>query len=344
MVKQTPTPTIKFPTIQMQTIQIVRNTEDPDLSTYLVRPVGKQTTPRRKVTLEQIQRTYRLHGIDDRKDKTKSNREMLNAIRMGIPKLQTKLKIRNATSSLGSCRWQTGDKFQEITKRPPIPEVVWHQPMETITDQFNLNKTDYGSIIYYTQEKTTLASKTSPPNGTQPWNYVVTTEHLPRNETRNEPVPFLNCSKNCPTDIQNSKQHVTTKLTRDTTIPPLTTTTPLIEEGLVRDEQTNEVYLPLTSTVVLKPKQKMLHVPLDFVNSLTVDALVGSEAFVGAIAQNDLDTMKEKAPNNILKIDDPPNFQIQVTNGQLEKPLSTATFIFEVGDNSFAGHFVVWAD
>ena len=50
---------------------------------------------------------------------------------------------------------------------------------------------------------------------------------------------------------------------------------------------------------------------------------------------------KWKTPNNVLKIDDPPNFQIQVANGQLEKPLSTATLKFEMGDNTFAEHFVV---
>ena len=66
-----------------------------------------------------------------------------------------------------------------------------------------------------------------------------------------------------------------------------------------------------------------------------------SGAFVSAIAQDDLDTTKQKAPNNILKIDDPPNFQIQVAKGQLEKPLSTATLKFEIGDNSFDEHFVV---
>ena len=109
----------------------------------------------------------------------------------------------------------------------------------------------------------------------------------------------------------------------------------------MRDEQTNEIYLPLTSTVVLKRKQEMLYVPLDFENNLTVDALVYSGAFVSAIAQDDLDPIKQKAPNNILKIDDPPNFQIQVANGQLEKPLSTATLKFEIGDNSFAERFVV---
>ena len=85
----------------------------------------------------------------------------------------------------------------------------------------------------------------------------------------------------------------------------------------------------------------MLYVPLDFEKNLTKDALVDSGAFVSATAQSDLDTIKEKAPINVLKIDDPPNFQIQVANGQLEKPLSTVTLKFENGDNTSAEHFVV---
>ena len=109
----------------------------------------------------------------------------------------------------------------------------------------------------------------------------------------------------------------------------------------MRDEQTNELYLPLTSTLDLKRKQELLYMPLDFENKLTVDALLQSGTFVSANTKNDLDTIKEKAPNNILKIDDPPNFQIQVANGQLEKHLSTAALKFEIGDNIFAEHFVV---
>ena len=92
--------------------------------------------------------------------------------------------------------------------------------------------------------------------GTQPQNYVVATEQPPGNQTGNEPVPFLNCSNNRPTDIQNSEKLVTATFTGDTTIPPVTTTAPLTEKGLVRDEQTNEVYLPSISTVVLKRKQE----------------------------------------------------------------------------------------
>ena len=232
----------------------------------------------------------------------------------------------------------TASDRPEITKKsklPPIPEVVWQQPTENDTKQDNINNINTDSTL-----KTNVASQTSPPKGNQPQSYVDTTERPPGNQTGNEVVPFLDCSTNS-TNTQNAGQHVVTTPSRDITTSPLTTATPLIEEGLVRDDQTNEIYLPLTSTVILKGKQEMLYVPLDFENNLMVDALVDSRAFVSAIAQDDLETIKQKAPNNILKIDDPPNFQIQVANGQLEKPLSTATLKFEIGDNSFAEHFVV---
>ena len=54
-----------------------------------------------------------------------------------------------------------------------------------------------------------------------------------------------------------------------------------------------------------------------------------------------MDTIKQRAPNNILKIDAPPIFQIQVANAQLEKPLLTTTLKIEIGINTFAEHFVV---
>ena len=164
--------------------------------------------------------------------------------------------------------------------------------------QYNLNNIKNDSTTYYTQktQMTTVASQTSLSKGIQPPKHVIATEKTRGNQTGNEPVPFLNC----PTDIQESEEHTMTTLTGDTTIAPLTITRPLIEEGQVRKEKTNEFYLPLTSTVVLKRKQEMLYVPLDFKNNLTVDALVDSRAHVSAIAQNDLDTIKQKAPNNIL--------------------------------------------
>ena len=327
VVKQTPTPILKFLTIPTQTIQIIKKNRRP-------RPVYPPCETCGK-TNHSTEKCYSGANAANRPPPRNKRPEGQNQVQQRNAQSNSEGNVQAAAQNfkLQTPRLDSGTAIDrpettEIPKLPPIPEVVWQQPKETITDQANLTNTNKDSSIYNTQEtsKTTLASHTSPPKGTQPQNYVVTIEHPPGNQTGNEPVPFLNCSNKYPTDTQNSEQ----QLTGDTTVTPLTTTIPLIEEGLVRDEQTNEVYLPLTSTVVLKRKQEMLYVPLDIEENLTVDALVNSWAYVSVIAQNDLDTNKGKTPNIILKIDDPPNFQILVANGQLEKPLASATLKFEL--------------
>ena len=70
----------------------------------------------------------------------------------------------------------------------------------------------------------------------------------------------------------------------DENISPPEITTSQIEEQLVRDDITNELYMPLSSTIALKRKKKMLYVPLDFENGLTIAALVDSGAYNSAIA------------------------------------------------------------
>ena len=99
--------------------------------------------------------------------------------------------------------------------------------------------------------------------------------------------------------------------------------------------------MPLSSTIVLNRKKEMLYVPLEFENGSTTDALVDLRAYFTAIAQKELDRIKQQSPSNVLEFDDPPNFQIQVANGQLEKPTATATLKFDIGDHIFAEHFVV---
>ena len=89
----------------------------------------------------------------------------------------------------------------------------------------------------------------------------------------------------------------------------------------------------LSSTIVLKRKKEMLYVPLDFENGLTIDALVDSGAYVSAIAQKGFDRIKQQSPSNILKIDDPPNFQIQVANGQQQQPHSNLTLAITFWQN-----------
>ena len=85
----------------------------------------------------------------------------------------------------------------------------------------------------------------------------------------------------------------------------------------------------------------MLYVPLDFKNGQTIDAPVDSGAYVNVIAQIEADKINQQATAKTLKVDDHPIFQTQLGNGQLEKPLATATVNFTIGDNAFAEHFNV---
>ena len=78
---------------------------------------------------------------------------------------------------------------------------------------------------------------------------------------------------------------MTTYDTGDDNISPPRITTSQYEEGLLRDDITKELYMPLSSTIALKRKKEMLYVPLDFENGLKIDARVASGAYVNAIAQ-----------------------------------------------------------
>ena len=81
--------------------------------------------------------------------------------------------------------------------------------------------------------------------------------------------------------------------------------------------------------------------PVIFEKYLKVDALVNTRAHVSATAQKKPDTIKKKAPNNFLKINDPRNIQKRVASSNLEKPLAAAVVKIEIGDKIFAEHFVV---
>ena len=191
------------------------------------------------------------------------------------------------------------------------------------------------------KQKNDVEARTSPLKDTLSQVSGSDTESLLVNQTRSIPVQCPNDSNKQQNEIQRNEIGLTTYGNGDDNISPPEITTSQIQKQLVRDDITNELYMPLSSTIVLKRKKEMLYVPLDFENGLTIDAVVDSGAYVSAIAQKELDRIQQQAPSNVLKIDDPPIFQIQVANGQSEKPTATATLKFDIGDHIFAEHFVV---
>ena len=229
-------------------------------------------------------------------------------------------------------------------KLPPIPEGVWQQPQETHIHniyQTVTNENRENTHMPEIKQRSDVESQTSPTKETSPQVSVPAPESLLENQTRSALVPILKDSQKPNSEIQRNETDITTCDSGDDNIFPPSITTSQIEEQLLRDDSTNELFMPLSSTIVLKRKKEMLYVPLDFENGLTIEALVDSGAYVIAIAQKELDRIKQQSPSNILKIEDPPNFQMQVANGQLEKPTATATLKFDIGDHIFAEHFVV---
>ena len=54
-----------------------------------------------------------------------------------------------------------------------------------------------------------------------------------------------------------------------------------------------------------------------------------------------MDRKKQQAPANIFRISDTPAFQIQIANGQLAKPIATATLELDIRENTYAEHFLI---
>ena len=198
-------------------------------------------------------------------------------------------------------------------KLPPITEVVWQQAQETnlpnIYQTFT-NETHKSTHMPESKQRKDVESQTSPMKETSPQVSVSAPEPLLGNQTRSAVVPSLNDSKKPSSEIQENEIDMTTSDNGDDNIPPPVITISQIEERLVRDEITKELYIPLSSTIVQKRKKEMLYVPLDFEKGLTIDTLVDSGAYVCAVAQKELDRIKQQSPSNFLKTDDPPNSQV----------------------------------
>ena len=168
---------------------------------------------------------------------------------------------------------------------PPIPEVVWQQPQETHLIKIHNDLTNETHKHTHTpKQKNDVEAQTSPKNEASSQVSGSVTESPLENQTRSIPVQCPNDSRKQQNEIQRNEIGLTTYGNGDDNISPPEITTSQIQKQLVKDENTNELYMPLSSTIVLKRKKEMLYVPLDFENGLTIDALVDSKAYVSAFA------------------------------------------------------------
>ena len=106
------------------------------------------------------------------------------------------------------------------------------------------------------KQRSDVESQTSPTKQNLPQVSVSSTEPLLGNQTRSALVPSLNDSTKSSSEIQRNEIDMTTCGSGDNNISPHAKTILQIEEQLLRDDMTNELYMPLSSTIVLKRKKK----------------------------------------------------------------------------------------
>ena len=136
----------------------------------------------------------------------------------------------------------------------PIPEVVWQQPQEThLTNIHNVltNETPKNTHIPEFKQRKDVEAQTSPIKETLSQVSGSETESLLENQTRNLPVQCPNDYKKQQNEIQRNKTDIATYDNGDDKISP-----PVLHK--LRDDITNELYRPLSSTIVLKRKQNVV--------------------------------------------------------------------------------------
>ena len=95
----------------------------------------------------------------------------------------------------------------------------------------------------------------------------------------------------------------------------------------------------LISAIDLKKKKRMLFLPVGF-NTVKIDALVDSSAYVNAISERDAEKLRQNSSQCIIK-KAPPPFKVQYANAELQQPLARNTPRFKIEEYTFEGTFIV---
>ena len=106
-------------------------------------------------------------------------------------------------------------------------------------------------------------------------------------------------------------------------------------------EQDRDLYIPLHSTIPLKKRRRILHLPLEF-SEITMDGLVDAGEFINAMSWSDYNLIKKMSSDNCVIDEYPqPPFKIERANAQLEQPIATADIQFNIGTYTFTDTFVI---
>ena len=112
----------------------------------------------------------------------------------------------------------------------------------------------------------------------------------------------------------------------------------VIKEFIQHDKYDD--YIPLMSAIALEKKKRMIFLPVEF-NTVKIDALVNSGAYINAISERYAEKHRQNASQGIVNIAPPHPFKVQYADAELEQPLATYTLRFKKGDYIFEENFII---
>ena len=101
-----------------------------------------------------------------------------------------------------------------------------------------------------------------------------------------------------------------------------------IKEFIQHDK--DDDYNPLMSAIALNKKNRMLFLPVEF-NTVKIDALVDSGAYINAISERDAEKLRQNSSQCLVNKAPAPPFKVQYANAEIEQPLATYTLRIKIG-------------
>ena len=199
-----------------------------------------------------------------------------------------------------------------VLPSPPSPILKRTTPSPTVPVTISSTPIDAENIICV-EDKTIWAHQekrkreNAHPSVTPPKTAPVTT-------LMNDDVEITECPSKLPEDLDTIKEFI--------------------------QHDKDDDYIPLMSSIALKKKKRMLFLPVEF-NTVKIDALVDSGAYINAISERDAEKLRQHASQCIINKAPPPPFKVQYANAELEQPLATYTLRFKIGDYTFEETFII---
>ena len=204
-----------------------------------------------------MQQTDCLIGIEDQQDRVRINDRTQKTMQMTNSRLRPIIYTRNAASSLRNCTWQTASHQDKASTNPwcCFRDVRGNVPLGYYSNGSS-TQTKRNTPTPDVEQRKDTESQTSPTRRLPLQKSGFDAEPFLENETRSTRVSCLNSSQKNQTETHETKTNKTANRGGDDNNPSSTKKHQKLKKCLWGIKERNELYMPLSSTIVLRRKKR----------------------------------------------------------------------------------------